>query len=59
MGPDAFVYGALVVWGATTPLVVRLNRRRWRMPGMDVAFLLMAILMLLVFVALALGPEGE
>jgi hypothetical protein len=59
MGPEAFVYGALVAWGVTIPLVVRLNRRRWHMPGMDVAFLLMAILILLVFVAMAVEPAGE
>jgi hypothetical protein len=59
MGPDAFVHGALVVWGAIIPLVIRLNRRRWHMTGMDVAFLLMAILILLIFVAIAVGPIGE
>jgi hypothetical protein len=59
MGLDAFIKGALAIWGAMIPLVIRVNRRRWQMPGMDVAFLLTAILILLVFVALALGPQSK
>jgi hypothetical protein len=56
---DVFVQGALALWGAIIPVVIRVNRRRWQMPGMDVTFLLTALLILFVFVALALGPQSE
>lgn len=58
MGTDAFVQTAVIIWGVIIPLLVTVNRRRWNMPGMDVAFLLVIVLIFLVFVAMALGPEA-